>query len=155
NKAVVNEDPNARLIRELKEELDLLRARVSGASSEEVYDPKVPPSMQKVAIPQKDGTIKTELNETCRWIARIDYFDDGGSSSPCATFLTFVDLVESINELDISLVMQFGARVRDRQSWTYASSIVYPNDVVSFDVPFARAMHAPLTRHPMHGSTLS
>ncbi|KZV94023.1 kinesin-like protein [Exidia glandulosa HHB12029] len=59
NKAVVNEDPNARLIRELKEELDLLRARVSGASSEEVYDPKVPPSMQKVAIPQKDGTIKT------------------------------------------------------------------------------------------------
>ncbi|KZV79010.1 hypothetical protein EXIGLDRAFT_846941 [Exidia glandulosa HHB12029] len=79
--------------------------------------------------------------------------DDGGSSSPCATFLTFVDLVESINELDISLVMQFGARVRDRQSWTYASSIVYPNDVVSVDVPFALAMHAPPTRHPMRGST--
>ncbi|EJD54101.1 kinesin-like protein [Auricularia subglabra TFB-10046 SS5] len=59
NKAVVNEDPNAKLIRELKEELDLLRARVSGSAAEDTYDPKVPPAMQKVAIPQKDGTVKT------------------------------------------------------------------------------------------------
>lgn len=76
NKAVVNEDPNAKLIRELKEELDMLRgwppvnwhvtlvlnmlaARVTGGSAEDVYDPKVPPAMQKVAIPQKDGTVKT------------------------------------------------------------------------------------------------
>ncbi|KZV79006.1 hypothetical protein EXIGLDRAFT_782923, partial [Exidia glandulosa HHB12029] len=112
NKAVVNEDPNARLIRELKEELDLLRARVSGASSEEVYDPKVPPSMQKVAIPQKDGTIKTELeklglNETC--------LDDGGASSPCAAFLTLVDLGKSIDELNPSLVMQGSAELDIRE----------------------------------------
>ncbi|KZV79014.1 hypothetical protein EXIGLDRAFT_782928 [Exidia glandulosa HHB12029] len=32
--------------------------------------------------------------------------DDGGSSSPCAAFLIFVNLVGPINELDISLVMQ-------------------------------------------------
>ena len=34
NKAIVNEDPNAKLIRELKEELDSLRTRVTGASQE-------------------------------------------------------------------------------------------------------------------------
>ncbi|GLB33311.1 putative TRAFAC class myosin-kinesin ATPase superfamily protein [Lyophyllum shimeji] len=58
NKAVVNEDPNAKLVRELKEELEMLRARVSG-SSEDVYDPKVPPEKQKVTYQTKDGRIKT------------------------------------------------------------------------------------------------
>ncbi|TFY83857.1 hypothetical protein EWM64_g137 [Hericium alpestre] len=60
NKAVVNEDPNAKLVRELKEELEMLRARVSGGSSgEEVFDPKIPPEKQKVTYQAKDGTIKT------------------------------------------------------------------------------------------------
>ncbi|KAH8797988.1 kinesin-like protein [Flagelloscypha sp. PMI_526] len=59
NKAVVNEDPNAKLVRELKEELEMLRARVSGASSESVFDPTVPPEQQKVTYQAKDGTIKT------------------------------------------------------------------------------------------------
>nr|GAT46132.1 kinesin-like protein [Mycena chlorophos] len=59
NKAVVNEDPNAKLVRELKEELEMLRARVSGASSEETYDPQIPPERQKVTYRTKDGTIKT------------------------------------------------------------------------------------------------
>ncbi|EED79320.1 predicted protein [Postia placenta Mad-698-R] len=59
NKAVVNEDPNAKLVRELKEELEMLRARVSGSSSEAVYDPKIPASQQKVTYQAKDGTIKT------------------------------------------------------------------------------------------------
>ncbi|KAF5331735.1 hypothetical protein D9611_007587 [Ephemerocybe angulata] len=58
NKAVVNEDPNAKLVRELKEELEMLRARVSGGA-EDVYDPKVPPQMQKVTYQTKDGRIKT------------------------------------------------------------------------------------------------
>ncbi|EJD00829.1 kinesin-like protein [Fomitiporia mediterranea MF3/22] len=59
NKAKVNEDPNAKLVRELKEELEMLRARVAGTSSEAVYDPKVPPEKQKVTYKAKDGTIKT------------------------------------------------------------------------------------------------
>ncbi|KAG6918495.1 hypothetical protein DXG01_013855 [Tephrocybe rancida] len=59
NKAVVNEDPNAKLVRELKEELEMLRARVSGSSSEDVFDPKVPPEKQKVTYQTKDGRIKT------------------------------------------------------------------------------------------------
>ena len=77
NKAKVNEDPNAKLVRELKEELEMLRgvymptfplcnslihvllARVSGTSSEAIYDPKVPPEQQKVTYKAKDGTIKT------------------------------------------------------------------------------------------------
>lgn len=76
NKAVVNEDPNAKLVRELKEELEILRgmlfhhfigrkfkipllARVSGSSGEDVYDPKVPPEKQKVTYRAKDGTLKT------------------------------------------------------------------------------------------------
>ncbi|KAI0052618.1 kinesin-like protein [Auriscalpium vulgare] len=58
NKAVVNEDPNAKLVRELKEELEMLRARVSGSASEEVYDPKIPPEKQIVTYQTKDGTIK-------------------------------------------------------------------------------------------------
>jgi kinesin family protein 1 len=77
NKAVVNEDPNAKLVRELKEELEMLRgtflpypsrtfwllstrtARVAGASSEEYFDPKVPPEKQKITYQTKDGKIKT------------------------------------------------------------------------------------------------
>ncbi|KAF8264294.1 kinesin-like protein [Lactarius quietus] len=59
NKAVVNEDPNAKLVRELKEELDMLRARVAGSSGEDVYDPKIPPEKQKVTYKAKDGTLKT------------------------------------------------------------------------------------------------
>ncbi|KAL6297972.1 kinesin-domain-containing protein [Sparassis latifolia] len=59
NKAIVNEDPNAKLVRELKEELEMLRARVSGSSSEAVYDPKIPAAQQKVTYQAKDGTIKT------------------------------------------------------------------------------------------------
>ncbi|KAI0253043.1 kinesin-like protein [Lactifluus subvellereus] len=59
NKAIVNEDPNAKLVRELKEELDMLRARVAGSSGEDVYDPKIPPEKQKVTYKAKDGTLKT------------------------------------------------------------------------------------------------
>ncbi|KAJ7047871.1 kinesin-like protein [Mycena alexandri] len=58
NKAVVNEDPNAKLVRELKEELEMLRARVTG-SSEDVFDPQVPPEKQKVTYRTRDGKIKT------------------------------------------------------------------------------------------------
>jgi kinesin family protein 1 len=79
NKAVVNEDPNAKLVRELKEELEMLRcaniilcsattatadeclqtARVAGSSGEDVYDPKIPAEKQKVTYRAKDGTLKT------------------------------------------------------------------------------------------------
>ncbi|KAL5530751.1 hypothetical protein ACEPAF_7009 [Sanghuangporus sanghuang] len=59
NKAKINEDPNAKLVRELKEELEMLRARVAGTSSEAIYDPKVPPERQRVTYQAKDGTIKT------------------------------------------------------------------------------------------------
>ncbi|KAI6128550.1 hypothetical protein EV401DRAFT_893590 [Pisolithus croceorrhizus] len=59
NKAVVNEDPNAKLVRELKEELELLRARVATSSGEEAFDPTVPPARQKVTYQTKDGKIKT------------------------------------------------------------------------------------------------
>ncbi|KAJ7499435.1 kinesin-like protein [Mycena latifolia] len=59
NKAVVNEDPNAKLVRELKEELEMLRARVTGSNAEDVYDPKVPPEKQKVTYKTRDGKIKT------------------------------------------------------------------------------------------------
>jgi kinesin family protein 1 len=79
NKAVVNEDPNAKLVRELKEELETLRgafpyhlsshpltisfalplpARVAGSSAEETYDPKIPASKQIVTYQTSDGTIK-------------------------------------------------------------------------------------------------
>ncbi|KIR72736.1 kinesin [Cryptococcus deuterogattii CA1014] len=57
--AVVNEDPNAKLIRELKEELELLRSRVSsGLSDESSYDPSIPPEKQIVTYITKEGEIR-------------------------------------------------------------------------------------------------
>jgi kinesin family member 1 len=68
NHAVVNEDPNARMIRELKEELAQLRSKLgggaglaaggSGVSMEESYPPDTPLEQQMVSIAQPDGTIK-------------------------------------------------------------------------------------------------
>lgn len=65
NHAVVNEDPNARMIRELKEELAQLRNKlgggVSGASggpAEEQYAPGTPLDKQIVSITAADGTIQ-------------------------------------------------------------------------------------------------
>ncbi|BGP23699.1 hypothetical protein JCM10295v2_002600 [Rhodotorula toruloides] len=66
NMAVVNEDPNAKLIRELKEELQTLRARmgisgpVSSASAvESTFDPSVPPEKQVVQYRSATGELKT------------------------------------------------------------------------------------------------
>ncbi|TIB88541.1 kinesin-like protein [Wallemia mellicola] len=59
NKAVVNEDPNAKLIRELKEELDALRLRAAGASQESTFDANVPPEKQMVQYKSHTGEIKS------------------------------------------------------------------------------------------------
>lgn len=63
NHAVVNEDPNARMIRELKEELAQLRAKLGGGAgvvvpAEEQYAPGTPLDQQMVSITQADGTVK-------------------------------------------------------------------------------------------------
>lgn len=64
NHAVVNEDPNARMIRELKEELAQLRSKLGGAGStgggvgEEQYPSDTPLEKQFVSIIQADGTMK-------------------------------------------------------------------------------------------------
>ncbi|KAL8730646.1 MAG: hypothetical protein Q9166_003959 [cf. Caloplaca sp. 2 TL-2023] len=63
NHAVVNEDPNARMIRELKEELAQLRSKLSsgataGGLAEEQYSQDTPLDQQIVSITQADGTIK-------------------------------------------------------------------------------------------------
>src|SRR5271170_4374211 len=64
--AVVNEDPNARLIRELKEELSNLRAKLSG-EVDGTFDPNLPPDKQFVTIRKPDGTLvkvsKAEIAE--------------------------------------------------------------------------------------------
>ena len=66
--AVVNEDPNARLIRELKEELANLRAKLSGNPEVDgTFDPSLPPEKQFVTIRKPDGTLvkvsKAEIAE--------------------------------------------------------------------------------------------
>ena len=63
NHAVVNEDPNAKMIRELKDELAQLRSKlrgsgVPGAFAEQSYPPDTPLEKQMVTIVQTDGTIK-------------------------------------------------------------------------------------------------
>ncbi|KAL8342351.1 hypothetical protein RB598_003980 [Gaeumannomyces tritici] len=70
NHAVVNEDANARMIRELKEELAMLKNKLGGGSSgggggggvgvpaEEVYAEGTPLEQQIVSITQSDGSVK-------------------------------------------------------------------------------------------------
>ncbi|KAM0458930.1 hypothetical protein ACHAPV_004497 [Trichoderma viride] len=69
NHAVVNEDANARMIRELKEELSLLRSKLGGGGSlgatggagvppDEIYDEGTPLEKQIVSITASDGTVK-------------------------------------------------------------------------------------------------
>jgi kinesin family protein 1 len=60
NNAVVNEDPNARMIRELKEELAQLRSKLStgGNIAGEQYSDDTPPEQQMVSITAQDGTVK-------------------------------------------------------------------------------------------------
>lgn len=66
NHAVVNEDPNARMIRELKEELASLRTKLGGGSggsgsglpAEETYPEGTPLEQQIVTFTSQDGTVK-------------------------------------------------------------------------------------------------
>ena len=66
NHAVVNEDANARMIRELKEELAQLRSKlttggggaIDGGGAEEYYPPDTPLEKQLVTITQTDGKVK-------------------------------------------------------------------------------------------------
>ncbi|KAI1467989.1 kinesin heavy chain [Daldinia caldariorum] len=68
NHAVVNEDANARMIRELKEELAVLRSKLGGGGGggtgglavppEEVYAEGTPLEKQIVSITQADGSVK-------------------------------------------------------------------------------------------------
>ncbi|KAH8699680.1 hypothetical protein BGZ61DRAFT_451124 [Ilyonectria robusta] len=68
NHAVVNEDANARMIRELKEELSLLRSKLGGGTPggvggaavppEEVYAEGTPLEQQMVSITSSDGVVK-------------------------------------------------------------------------------------------------
>ncbi|OTB08975.1 hypothetical protein M426DRAFT_7007 [Hypoxylon sp. CI-4A] len=68
NHAVVNEDANARMIRELKEELAVLRSKLGGGAAggtggsavppEEVYAEGTPLEKQIVSITSSDGTVK-------------------------------------------------------------------------------------------------
>ncbi|KAJ5966808.1 hypothetical protein N7501_003056 [Penicillium viridicatum] len=70
NHAVVNEDPNARMIRELKEELAQLRSKLGGGGApggapgaiggglpQEYYPPDTPLEKQMVSIQQPDGSV--------------------------------------------------------------------------------------------------
>jgi kinesin family member 1 len=69
NHAVINEDANARMIRELKEELALLRSQLGGGAAvttaggvlrtAEVYPEGTPLEKQMVTITAPDGTTKT------------------------------------------------------------------------------------------------
>ncbi|KAI9743987.1 MAG: kinesin-like protein Klp8 [Claussenomyces sp. TS43310] len=62
NHAVVNEDANARMVRELKEELAQLRSKLAGGAgvgpAEDHYAEGTPLDQQFVSISQADGTVK-------------------------------------------------------------------------------------------------
>ncbi|RKP07746.1 hypothetical protein THASP1DRAFT_5696, partial [Thamnocephalis sphaerospora] len=63
NKAVVNEDPNAKVIRELKEELQMLRTKLAVYDPEEAMKHGSPASNIREQLNQSEK-IMTELNQT-------------------------------------------------------------------------------------------
>ncbi|CAG8479515.1 23380_t:CDS:2 [Gigaspora margarita] len=64
NKAVVNEDPNARLIRDLKEELQLLRKKLGVEASDSVtYDSDISDNQQVITFDK--GRIEKLMKEAC------------------------------------------------------------------------------------------
>ncbi|EFR02253.1 kinesin-II subunit [Nannizzia gypsea CBS 118893] len=69
NHAVVNEDPNARMIRELKEELAQLRSKLGGGA---VGVPGAPASATSTGIPQEEYPPGTPLEEQMVTIMQAD-----------------------------------------------------------------------------------
>ncbi|CAG8501729.1 21252_t:CDS:10 [Gigaspora margarita] len=64
NKAVVNEDPNAKLIRELKEELQLLRKKLGVEAGESVtYDSDISDNNQIITFEDVEGNVVKKTKE--------------------------------------------------------------------------------------------
>ncbi|CAO1639083.1 unnamed protein product [Sympodiomycopsis kandeliae] len=119
NKAVVNEDPNAKLIRELKEELEMLRNRVSGGvggvggvlsggQGEDSWDPSVPPEKQVVRYQTKTGEIKTvtkaELQEQMEQSEKImSSLNESWEDKLQKTQLIQVEREKALEELGITI----------------------------------------------------
>lgn len=118
NKAVVNEDPNAKLIRELKEELEMLRNRVSGgvggvggvlgAEGEDQWDPSVPPEKQVVRYKTKTGEIKTvtkaELQEQMEQSEKImSSLNESWEEKLQKTQMIQVEREKALEELGITI----------------------------------------------------
>ncbi|RIB23929.1 hypothetical protein C2G38_1958650 [Gigaspora rosea] len=64
NKAVVNEDPNAKLIRELKEELQMLRKKLGVEAGESVtYDSDISDNQQVIQFEDAEGNVVKKTKE--------------------------------------------------------------------------------------------
>jgi len=111
NKAVVNEDPNAKLIRELKEELEMLRTRVpvgAGADGEGSWDPSVPPEKQVVRYMTKTGEIKTvtkaELQDQMEQSEKLmDSLNQSWEQKVAQTQQIQIEREKALEELGISV----------------------------------------------------
>lgn len=108
--AVVNEDPNAKLIRELKEELELLRTRVSsgGGADESTYDPNIPPEKQIVTYKTKEGEIrkvtKLELQDQLQASEKLmEDLNLTWEQKMAATQAIHVEREKALEELGISV----------------------------------------------------
>ena len=120
--AVVNEDPNAKLIRELKEELETLRSRVTtnGTIDEGAFDPNVPPEQQMVTYRTKDGEIKkvskAELQDQLQASEKLmESLNLTREEKMAKTAAIHVERERALEELGISVDKHVGRRsVRSR-----------------------------------------
>lgn len=120
NKAVVNEDPNAKLIRELKEELELLRAQVGigtdgaagsvaiSSATAPAYDPTVPPEKQVITYQTKSGETrkltKKELQEQLEQSEKLmQSLDESWEDKMARTDAIHRERERALEELGISI----------------------------------------------------
>lgn len=155
NHAVVNEDPNARMIRELKEELAQLRSKFSsgataGGVAEEQYSQDTPLDQQIVSITQADGTVKqvskADIAEQLNQSEKLyEDLNQTWEEKLQKTEKIHKEREAALEELGISIGKQFGVLLLPRYASAKSCRVQYEmdTDLVPFILRFGTQSDIP------------
>lgn len=155
NHAVVNEDPNARMIRELKEELAQLRSKLSsgataGGVAEEQYSQDTPLDQQIVSITQADGTVKqvskADIAEQLNQSEKLyEDLNQTWEEKLQKTEKIHKEREAALEELGISIGKQFGVLLLPRFASAKSCRVQYKigTDLVPFILRFGIQSNIP------------